>query len=384
MKILHTSDWHLGHSLYNHDRTEEQASMLEQMADLVHKEKPDAFLLSGDVFHTDQPSAAVQRMLADALVAIHNAHPAMTIVCTAGNHDSASRHEVFRLPWLSLNVHSIGQLSKDNPERHIISIPGKGFVVAVPYCYERNIPEGFFQQLLDRVQELNALHLPVIMMAHTTMENSDLKGHDFKRSFTTGGIETMSISQTGRGYDYLALGHIHHAQWVKGGNHRVRYSGSPLPVSFDEDYEHSVSIVSIDAQGDEPDLHTISIENPHSLVNLPSTGFAQWEEAKELLKNFPSDIPAYIRLNIKHQDFLPPTAQDEAVKLTEGKRCRFCLINLEKVEREDADGETLTIQQFQEESPLEIARMFAEQEGKSFDEDLIELFNQAVNTLDEE
>lgn len=384
MKILHTSDWHLGHSLYNHDRTEEQASMLEQMADLVHKEKPDAFLLSGDVFHTDQPSAAVQRMLADALVAIHNAHPAMTIVCTAGNHDSASRHEVFRLPWLSLNVHSIGQLSKDNPERHIISIPGKGFVVAVPYCYERNIPEGFFQQLLDRVQELNALHLPVIMMAHTTMENSDLKGHDFKRSFTTGGIETMSISQTGRGYDYLALGHIHHAQWVKGGNHRVRYSGSPLPVSFDEDYEHSVSIVSIDAQGDEPDLHTISIENPHSLVNLPSTGFAQWEEAKELLKNFPSDIPAYIRLNIKHQDFLPPTAQDEAVKLTEGKRCRFCLINLEKVEREEADGETLTIQQFQEESPLEIARMFAEQEGKSFDEDLIELFNQAVNTLDEE
>ena len=384
MKILHTSDWHLGHSLYNHDRTEEQASMLEQMADLVHKEKPDAFLLSGDVFHTDQPSAAVQRMLADALVAIHNAHPAMTIVCTAGNHDSASRHEVFRLPWLSLNVHSIGQLSKDNPEHHIISIPGKGFVVAVPYCYERNIPEGFFQQLLDRVQELNTLHLPVIMMAHTTMENSDLKGHDFKRSFTTVGIETMSISQTGRGYDYLALGHIHHAQWVKGGNHRVRYSGSPLPVSFDEDYEHSVSIVSIDAQGDEPDLHTISIENPHPLVNLPSTGFARWEEAKELLKDFPSDIPAYIRLNIKHQDFLPPTALDEAVKLTEGKRCRFCLINLEKVEREEADGETLTIQQFQEESPLEIARMFAEQEGKSFDEDLIELFNQAVNTLDEE
>ena len=107
-------------------------------------------------------------------------------------------------------------------------------------------------------------------------------------------------------------------------------------------------------------------------------------EAKELLKDFPSDIPAYIRLNIKHQDFLPPTALDEAVKLTEGKRCRFCLINLEKVEREEADGETLTIQQFQEESPLEIARMFAEQEGKSFDEDLIELFNQAVNTLDEE
>ena len=384
MKILHTSDWHLGHNLYNYDRTEEQMAMLEQMASLVREEKPDAFLLSGDVFHTGQPSAAVQRMLADALVCIHNAHPSMTIVCTAGNHDSASRHEVFSQPWLSLNVHSIGQLSKDNPERHIISIPGKGFVVAVPYCYERNIPAGFFQQLLDMVQEQNTQRLPVIMMAHTTMTNSDLSGHRFERIFSAGGIETMDISQIGKGYDYLALGHIHHAQWVKGGNQRVRYCGSPLPVSFDENFEHSVSIVSLNAHGDEPVLRTIRIENPRPLVTLPTAGFAEWEKAKELLRDFPNDIPAYIRLNVSSKDCLPQTAQDEAVKLTEGKCCRFCIINLEKQDVDDTEHGALSIQQFKEESPLEIARMFAEQEGKTFDEDLIELFNHVVNTLNEE
>ena len=97
MKILHTSDWHLGHTLYNYDRTEEQADMLRQMTEIVEKHKPDVFLLSGDVYHTPQPSAAVQTMFTDAMVRIHDANPGMTIVVTAGNHDSGTRHEIFRV-----------------------------------------------------------------------------------------------------------------------------------------------------------------------------------------------------------------------------------------------------------------------------------------------
>ena len=67
MKILHTSAWHLGHTLYNYDRTEEQQAMLEQMVSIVEEQKPDVFLLCGDVYHTPQPSAAVQTMLSDGL-----------------------------------------------------------------------------------------------------------------------------------------------------------------------------------------------------------------------------------------------------------------------------------------------------------------------------
>ena len=70
MKILHTSDWHLGHTLYNYDRTEEQMAMLLQMVNIVREEKPDVFLLCGDVYHTPQPSAAVQTMFTNALVEI--------------------------------------------------------------------------------------------------------------------------------------------------------------------------------------------------------------------------------------------------------------------------------------------------------------------------
>ena len=93
MKILHTSDWHLGHTLYNYDRTEEQLSMLQQIEDIVHNEQPDVFLLCGDVYHTSQPSASVQTMFTDALVQIHHACPSMTIVVTAGNHDSGTKQQ---------------------------------------------------------------------------------------------------------------------------------------------------------------------------------------------------------------------------------------------------------------------------------------------------
>ena len=69
MKIIHTSDWHLGHTLYDHDRTEEQLDMLGQMSGLASDIQPDLFLLCGDVFHVSQPSAAIQTVFAEALLA---------------------------------------------------------------------------------------------------------------------------------------------------------------------------------------------------------------------------------------------------------------------------------------------------------------------------
>ena len=159
MKILHTSDWHLGHTLYGFDRTEEQSGMLNQMEEIVKKHRPDVFLICGDVYHTSQPSNAVQTMFANALVRIHNANPEMAIVITAGNHDSATKHDIFRTPWRALNVFTIGNISTEaregtNYNDHIIEIPGKGFILAVPYVSERNMPDMFYQHLLEEVEKL--------------------------------------------------------------------------------------------------------------------------------------------------------------------------------------------------------------------------------------
>ena len=384
MKILHTSDWHLGHTLYNYDRTEEQQAMLEQMVSIVEEQKPDVFLLCGDVYHTPQPSAAVQTMLSDGLVKIHEANPQMTIVMTAGNHDSGTKHEIFQTPWKALKVYAIGQLEKEDLDEHIVEVPGKGWIVAVPYANERNIPEGFFQQLLDRVAERNTKNLPVVMTAHTTVKGCDFTGHDHATEHTVGGIDSLELDEMGDGYDYLALGHIHHGQFVHSGKHNVRYSGTPLPVSFDENFTHSVSMVEIDRHGERPTVNEIEIENPHPLVTLPTDGLATWEETKELLNKFPDDIPAYIRLNVEIEDFLPVEANAEAASLTEGKQCRFCCINAKRKAVSQNDVKVLTVQEFQEEKPIEIAKRYAEYEGISFDEEMQTMFNEVMDMVADE
>ena len=404
MKILHTSDWHLGHTLYNYDRTEEQQAMLEQMVSIVEEQKPDVFLLCGDVYHTPQPSAAVQTMLSDGLVRIHEANPEMTIVMTAGNHDSGTKHEIFQTPWKALKVYAIGQLEKDDLDEHIIEVPGKGFIVAIPYANERNIPEGFFQQLLDRVAEKNAEDLPVVMTAHTTVKGCDFTGHDHATEFTAGGIDSLELEKMGEGYDYLALGHIHHEQFVHSGKHKtrsseshqaclngrvvtregkasVRYCGTPLPVSFDENFNHTISMVEIEKHGDTPKVEEIEIQNPHPLVTLPTDGLASWEEAKEFLGKFPNDIPAYIRLNVEIDDFLPVEANAEAANLTEGKQCRFCYVNAKRKTANQTEAKVLTVQEFQSEEPIEIAKRYAEYAGINFNEEMEAMFNEAMNMV---
>lgn len=384
MKILHTSDWHLGHTLYNYDRTEEQMAMLLQMVDIVREEKPDVFLLCGDVYHTPQPSASVQTMFTNALVEIHDANPDMIIVITAGNHDSGTKHDIFRTPWKALKVYTIGSVDANNKEDLIIEIPGQGYVIAVPYVNERNMPDGFFQDLLDIVAERNKANLPVLMTAHTTVSGCDFTGHENASEYVVGGIDSHSLEDMGTGYDYLALGHIHHAQFVRGGNHRVRYSGTPIPVSFDENYQHSVSIVELNKHGEEPIVKEIEINTRRPLVTLPKDGVATWEDAKDLLEGFPNDIEAYIRLNVEVDNFLPVEANAEALLLTEGKKCRFCVINTHRLKKDRREAKVMSVQEFKTEKPIDIAERYAEDIGVEFDDDMKELFNETLALLKEE
>lgn len=384
MKILHTSDWHLGHTLYNYDRTEEQMVMLLQMVNIVKEQKPDVFLLCGDVYHTPQPSAAVQTMFTNALVEIHEANPDMMIIITAGNHDSGTKHDIFRTPWKALKVYTVGSIDVNQKQDLIVEIPGKGYVIAVPYVNERNMPKGFFQNLLDIVNEKNTSNLPVVMTAHTTVRGCDFAGHENASEYTVGGIDSYDLDELGTGYDYLALGHIHHEQFIHSGKHNVRYSGSPIPISFDENYKHSVSIVEISGHGEKPKVIEVEI-NPHRpLVTLPTEGVATWGDAKELLKKYPNDIEAYIRLNVEVDDFLPVEANAEALLICEEKRCRFCVINSRRLKKNRREAKVMSVEEFKTETPIGIAERYAEDLGVEFDSDMKELFNETLAALKDE
>lgn len=383
IKVLHTSDWHLGHTLYGYDRTEEQKQMLDQLNQIVAERQPDVLLVSGDVFHTSQPSATHQALFSEAIMKFHNSAPEMEIIVTAGNHDSASKHEIFRIPWSTLKVQVLGSIKSANPEEHIFHIPGKGYVVAIPYAYERNIPEGFYQTLLDCVAEKNKEGLPVVMSAHTTLMGSNIKGHDGASEYIVGGIEYLDIEKMGSGYDYLALGHIHNEQTLDKEN-RVRYCGTPLAINFDEKKEHSVSMVTLEKHGDIPEIETILIESPVPLVTLPETDFAPWEETKALFEAFPDDKFAYIRLNVKKDSTFSTTIQSEAQQIAEHKKCHFCLINYKGEQAEAQAASNISMNQLKTMSLLELAEMYATSKNEVFTDEMKAMLNEVEQSINQE
>ena len=382
MRIIHTSDWHLGQSLYGYDRTEEQRSMLEQICGFVREEKPDALIVSGDIYHTGQPSAAAQKMFTEAVMALHETCPEMTVVIIAGNHDSASRHEVSRTLWATQNVWTIGAVDPDNIDRHIVEVSDRGYVIAIPYL--SNMPEGLCRRLLDSVAGRNASGLPVVVAAHITVAGCDFTGHSDVREISVGGIDSVSLAELGIGYDYVALGHIHKPQTVAGSGGRVRYCGSPLPVSFDESYPHSVSLVDMESHGSIPVVRELPVANPHPLVTVPSSGFRKWDDVKALLREFPADVSAYVRLNVEVEGSLPPDASVEARSILGEGRGRFCTINSCRPEVAAALDRSLTVSEFRKMAPLEVARRYAEDRGTPMTDEMVRLFTEAERAVHSE
>ena len=383
MKIIHTSDWHLGQNLYGYDRTQEQSLALQQIEDLVRQETPDALVVSGDIYDTAQPSSAVQTLFTGAVMRMHLASPRTAIIITAGNHDSGSKHEISRVLWETQNVHMIGTINKEDTLEQIIELPGTGFIIAVPYSSERHIPEGFWQGLLDEVESRNEAGLPVVLSAHLTVSGCDFQGHENARDFSVGGIDALELEDLGTGYDYVALGHIHRAQTIEGSGGRVRYSGTPVPVSFDENYAHTVSVVEIASHGAVPVIREVPIANPCPLVTLPSDHFAPWDEVRGLLLEYPKDNPSYVRLNVEVEDTLPPDAIAEAKKILLEGEGRYCLVNARRKKTEAAEKTSLSVTEFRAMEPVAVARLYAQESGRAFDEDLEALFREVVNEVKE-
>lgn len=210
MKIIHTADWHLGQDFFQYDRSAEHEHFFDCLCRIVADEHPDALVVSGDIYHTATPSNATMKLFTDNMVRLHNVLPTMVIVVTAGNHDSCSRLESTVEVWRLANVHIVGGVKRNadndlfDTTRHIIEIPDKGYILAVPFVH--GAQNSIFSQLLSEVGTLNTHNLPVVMTGHLYITNSEITGPN---SSAVGGLEGEDISRMGSNYDYLALGHIH-------------------------------------------------------------------------------------------------------------------------------------------------------------------------------
>ena len=383
MKIIHTSDWHLGQNFFGYDRSEDHESMIAQLIDLIHAEEPDALVIAGDIFDIATPNTTVQKYFSEAIVRIHDARPAMTIVCISGNHDSASRHEVHQTPWEALKVKMIGKANMTDMKENIIPVDSKGWIVAIPYTNERFLNDEFYSKLESAVKEKTSEELPIIYVGHAAITGCDHAGHELMNERFVGGIEYTGLDEIGDIYDYIALGHIHKAQTF--GNGRARYCGTPIPVSFNEalsGYEHGFSIVETEVHGSIPSIRTVDVKCPHPLVSIPSDGHAPWKEVIDSLKKFPSDIKAYIRLNVllKDSEHMPFDKDRQIQEAMEGKKARYAVTNptresLVSEERRQNAIKAITVEELQNLDPVNVLRSYAESQGMTFSDNFQGMFD---------
>lgn len=295
MKIITTSDWHLGNLFHGNDRLPEHRHFLDWLLDQITTHQPDALLVAGDIFDNGNPSAAAQRAYYEFLADATHACPDMTIVITAGNHDSSNRLEAprpllerynveirgnVRRTWVSSDdgQGTLGNWQTDYDDL-IIPIHGKDgsdvVVLAVPYLrtdvvadesYSRGV-NRFLQELTDRARQLHP-DTPTVMMAHLYARGTYIADNDASEKIIVGGQEEVNIDKWEQHPDYMTCGHIHKRQHISGTNW-ARYTGSALPMSFAEkDYRHGVDLVTISG-GRQAEVEFLEYHPQHHLRVLP-------------------------------------------------------------------------------------------------------------------
>ncbi|MBR2606994.1 MAG: exonuclease SbcCD subunit D C-terminal domain-containing protein [Bacteroidaceae bacterium] len=397
MKIIHTSDWHLGHSFYGYERTEEHLSFLKQLCQIICNENPDALIVSGDIYDSVVPSITAQKLYNRMILELRAAAPTMKIIITAGNHDSSSRLELNGELWNAFDVKIIGNIERIdnnvNYEKHIIKISdsdnkSKGYIIAVPYIYHANYPatndethsrmRNFHQELINRVKERNTSNRPIIMTGHLAVSGADIKGHETKHTR----LVYESLEEFGEGYDYLALGHIHRPQAVTG-NKKARYSGSPIPMSFDEDYPHTVSILEIENNGSVPIVREIKTDPLIPICIIPEKG-GDINEILERIASLPNE-KSYIRIKLKVKDVIPMNERLLIENSFSGKEAILCEIQPIRETSADSAQRNIAIEEIKNISPLEIAMDYYQQHfGSKMDEELQQMLRESIDAVEKE
>src|SRR5690554_2517854 len=271
MKILHTADWHIGQLFHEYDRSYEHQQFLDWLLPTLQTEQIDVLLISGDVFDISNPAAASIKMFYTFLKRATKENPGLQIVIIAGNHDSASRLEAPKPLLESSNVHIIGLVEKDaqghiDYEKLLVPLYDaskeiKVFCLAVPFLRLGDYPvipnspnpytEGvtaLYREAFEYAQMRKQDGQTIIAMGHLHTQHAEITDLDKTERAIMGGVECIAATAFHPDIKYVALGHIHKAQRI-GGKEHIRYSGSPLPMSFSEiDYRHQVIVLDLDKE----------------------------------------------------------------------------------------------------------------------------------------
>ena len=251
MKILHTSDWHLGHRLLEQSQQEEQALFLEWLINHIISNRIDVLLVAGDVFDVGVPSAQAQKLYYDFLIQLHHTS-CREVIITGGNHDAPSTLNAPKELLNALSIRVVGKATENIADEIFhISIGNEHLMVAaVPFLRDQDIRRAIAsetgEEITNRYKAALVRHYTDLATVCRQLSIPETKIIAMGHLFAIGGqtseseqsIYVGNLGDIGAGdfpveFEYVALGHLHRAQSI-GGKEQIRYSGSPYALSFSE------------------------------------------------------------------------------------------------------------------------------------------------------
>ena len=263
MRILHTSDWHIGHRLYERSRIEEHRQFLDWLLTTLQENAVDVLLVAGDIFDTALPSSEATDLYYQFLFRLYRETHAHVVI-TAGNHDSPIRLAAPREFLRMGRIHVVGLVSE--PRECVVNLPSENpsiAIAAVPYLSENELSHISFETEPERAERyrerLKVLYrqcvesmppeLPKILMGHLFVHGGQVG--DSERNIQIGGATAMQIGDFPDDVTYLALGHLHRPHAINGASYPAQYAGSPLPLRFNEaNYSKKAYLLDVPAAGD--------------------------------------------------------------------------------------------------------------------------------------
>ena len=258
MKILHTADWHIGQRLHERSRLDEHKQFLDWLLETIQKRKVDLLLVSGDIFDTSLPSAEATNLYYQFLYRLSNETEASAVI-TAGNHDSP-RHLEAPQDFLKMGrIYVVGLT--DEPAKCVFTFPRNNpriAVAAVPFLSESDLRHLSYETEAERSERYRErfkafyadcvaampAKLPKILMGHLFVQGG--KKSKSERNVQIGGATATHAVDFPKDVSYVALGHLHRPQTISGADYPVRYSGSPIPLRFNEaDYRKKMYLLEL-------------------------------------------------------------------------------------------------------------------------------------------
>ena len=393
MRLLHTSDWHLGQALHNFERHYEHQRFLDWLLDTIETERVDALLIAGDIFDNANPSSASQKQLYRFLQRAKERMPHLNLVVVGGNHDSPGRLEA---PGPLLEAHGtrvIGAVQRHadgaiDLDALVLPLTGadgsvQAWCLAVPFLRPGDVPRKtahdypsenaadpylagialLYKQALELALSRRQPGQAIVAMGHCHMVDGQMSA-DSERRIVIGGTEMLPAGIFDPAIAYAALGHLHLAQAVGKQNH-IRYCGSPIPLSFAEvGYQHQV--LRIDLDGDAVrEIAPIAIPRAVQLLRVPARPALIAQVLEELaaldVPDAPTEEQPFLEVRVR-LDAPEPGLRARIEAALDGKPVRLAKIETSSAARGSAvDAEVMTLDRLEQLKPDDIFRQLYQQ-----------------------